>query len=133
MIPKLLLVVLIGSYSMGDLYAQQATITGQVKNEFGKPVAGASMFLHHSADSVFFKTAITDSSGTYEITGLYAGRYMIKITTTDYIDAVTPFFIVTGTEKTSVPLLILKIFPKRMKEVTVRGTREKSHPGSNRR
>ena len=110
---------------MCDVYAQQATISGQIKNEFGKPVAGASIFLQHFADSIFIKTAITDSLGTYEITGLYAGRYIIKITAADYINAVTPFFIVTKSEKTKVSLLILKTSSKKMKEVTVRGTREK--------
>jgi iron complex outermembrane receptor protein len=52
------------------------TISGEVKDEDGQPLPGALVIV--SSDTAK-KSAVTDSSGKYEITGLAPGAYKVKV------------------------------------------------------
>ena len=52
------------------------TISGEVKDEDGQPLPGALVIV--SSDTAK-KSAVTDSSGKYEITGLAPGAYNVKV------------------------------------------------------
>src|SRR5262245_57461744 len=52
------------------------TISGEVKDEDGQPLHGALVVV--SSDTVK-KSAVTDSAGKYEISGLAPGAYNVKV------------------------------------------------------
>ena len=47
MIPRLLLAVLFTLFTLSNLYAQHATINGQIKNITGNPLTGATVILYY--------------------------------------------------------------------------------------
>ena len=74
-----ILLLLTSICSFNDLAISQestGTISGEVKDEDGQPLPGALVIV--SADTVK-KSAVTDSSGKYEISGIPAGAYNIKV------------------------------------------------------
>ncbi len=65
---KLLLIVSVCLFSVSGINAQTVTkITGQIKDNSGKPLTSATIMLHSVKDSSLAKTAVSDSKGNYEI------------------------------------------------------------------
>ena len=97
MIPRLLLAVLFTLFTLSNLYAQHATINGQIKNITGDPLAGATVILYHSPDSLLVKTGVTDNNGNFEISQVKPGKYFLRYNFIGYTTTSTgPFFIANG-------------------------------------
>ncbi len=125
MIPKLLLTVLICLSTLTSIYAQQTTISGQITNKNGNPLAGATIYLNYFKDSSMVKIAISNTSGYYEIGQIKAAKYFISASFNGYAKNSTNAFAVTDGKITHAPSLILLITGKNIAEVTVTGSRQK--------
>lgn len=62
------------------------TITGQVKDERGQPLAGANVVVSDSTG--FSWTAASDANGRYSVTGVAASHYLPMSARAGYLDAV---------------------------------------------
>jgi iron complex outermembrane receptor protein len=65
-------------FAAGAVQAQQASITGNVIDQAGKAVAGATVAVKN--DAGFRKDATADSEGHFSVTGLAAGTYNVDTT-----------------------------------------------------
>src|SRR5262245_34918058 len=75
----LILLLLTSFFSFNNLaFSQESTgtISGEVKDEDGQPLPGALVIV--SSDTVK-KSAVTDGTGKYEISGLAPGAYNVKV------------------------------------------------------
>src|SRR5688500_2989489 len=59
-------------------------ISGTIKDEQGKTLAGASVALKKATDSTIVKIAVTGNSGTYEFQTIPAGKYFLNTTFVGY-------------------------------------------------
>ncbi len=125
MIPKLLLTVLISMSTLCSIYAQQTTISGQITNQSGNPLAGATIYLNDVKDSSIVKIAISNTKGYYEIGQVKAAKYFISASFNGYAKNSTNAFAVTDGKITYIPSLILLIAGKNIAEVIVTGSRQK--------
>lgn len=117
---KLLLIAGIFLLSAFQSNAQNSsTITGQVKDASGNPVALATVMLHKAKDSALVKTAITSNSGKYELLSLKAGNYFIRITATGMQKASSAAFEVKEGETATAASVTLKVAEKSLQGVTV--------------
>ena len=99
MIPRRLLAVLFTLFTVSNLYAQHATINGQIKNITGNPLTGASVILYHSPDSLLVKTGVTDNKGNFEISQVKTGKYFLRYNFIGYTTASTGTFFISAGEK----------------------------------
>jgi len=60
------------------LYSQDLTITGTVQNQENEVIAYANVLLLKALDSALVKGASTNEDGTYRITNLTKGNYLLK-------------------------------------------------------
>lgn len=125
MIPKLLLAVLFTLCTLSKLCAQHSTISGQIKNAGGNPLAGVTVILYRSADSLLVKTGVTDNHGNFELNQVKTGRYFLSSNFTGYTTISTPAFAIADSEKIIIASQYLKIAEKKMQEVTITGTYQK--------
>ncbi|MBI4407623.1 MAG: carboxypeptidase regulatory-like domain-containing protein [Candidatus Kerfeldbacteria bacterium] len=66
-----------------------ATIFGNVTNKNGEPVHNAYVSVSSKAASdIGYGTAYTDMNGNYQISSLKAGKYIVKVWTTGYVEKV---------------------------------------------
>lgn len=96
----------------------QTTLTGTVKDAIGKPLPFASIALLNAKDSSLAKGGITSESGTYELTGIRSGRYVVAATSIGYKSTKTAVFDV-ATTPAEAPALTLSESTKTLNEVTV--------------
>ena len=125
MIPKLLLAVLISLSTLCNIYAQQTTISGQITNQSGSPLGGATIYLNYFKDSSMVKIAISNTSGYYEIGQVKPTKYFISASFNGYSKNSTNVFAVTDGKITYAPSLTLLVTGKNISEVTVTGSRQK--------
>ncbi|MEM8509598.1 MAG: TonB-dependent receptor [Bacteroidota bacterium] len=62
------------------------TITGRVLDENDAPVVFAAITLNSEKDSTLVKATITADFGIFELTGILAGKYILKISNLGYAD-----------------------------------------------
>lgn len=75
--------------------AQNATVYGTVTDQQSKKnIAYASVALLTLSDSVVAGGAVTKSDGRFELTGVPAGKYMLRVTFVGYHHTVSPLFTV---------------------------------------
>ena len=125
MIPRLLLAVLFILFTLSNLYAQHATINGQIKNIAGNPLTGATVILYHSPDSLLVRTGVTDNNGNFEISQVKPGKYFLRYNFIGYSTISTGTFFIAAGEKLIASTQYLNIAEKKMKEVKVTGTYQK--------
>ncbi|MGC4099897.1 outer membrane beta-barrel protein [Ferruginibacter sp.] len=94
-------------------------ITGQVKDNSGKGIGAATVVLHNAKDSSLSKTAVSNSSGDYELVSVKPGRYFIRTTATGMQRAASAVFEVKENENTTVPAITMTAAPKVLQGVTV--------------
>lgn len=70
---------LLASQGQNDTQHQTGTITGNVKDENGQPLPGATLQLHNTK-----KGATTDTRGQFTITNVPAGKHVLKISAVGY-------------------------------------------------
>jgi hypothetical protein len=61
-------------------FTQTGTISGTLKDNSEKAIAGASASLLKAADSVQIKTTLTDNDGVFRFSGLPKGKYLVSLT-----------------------------------------------------
>src|SRR4051794_15171292 len=79
------------SFSQSSL---RGVLTGKVVNENGKPLAGASVFLHDVRAG-----AIADAAGNYSTAPINRGSYLAEVTYQGYSSVIVPVTINGNTSK----------------------------------
>ena len=74
--------ILLGTLYFHALRGQQ--IRGSVRDDQGKPLAGASIALENSTDSAVMKLSISNPNGQYAFAPVTAGRYFVSVTHIGY-------------------------------------------------
>jgi len=78
LVPCLASVILVAAFSTAAFSQARANLRGQVSDEFGASIVGASVTLIDAAGAP--KTATTNADGSYSFTGLAPGKYKIHAT-----------------------------------------------------
>src|SRR5687768_6925285 len=98
------------------------TISGTIKDDTDKPLAGASVALKKVTDSTVVKLAVSSAAGNYQFLNIPNGKYFINTTFVGYSSSNSKSFEHSGSV-TTVPALILVKSNNDLKEVTVTATR----------
>jgi iron complex outermembrane recepter protein len=98
------------------------TISGTVKDDQGKSLAGASVSLKKTADSSIVKLAVTGNAGDYKFPDIPAGRYFINTSFVGFSTNNSPSFDHPG-NATTAPAIVLFKLNGDLKAVTVTATR----------
>lgn len=114
---KLILITLPLLFSAAITRAQQ--ITGNVKDEQGKALSGATVTLKKVKDSALVKLAATDAAGAYSFTGTNAGNYFVAVSFIGHETKSSAAFEVSGSGNVNVPDIALAKASGNMKEVVV--------------
>ncbi|MBL7700154.1 MAG: TonB-dependent receptor [Chitinophagaceae bacterium] len=97
------------------------SISGTIKDDQGKSLAGASVTLKKTTDSSVVKIAVSGNSGVYEFLAIAPGRYFINASFVGYgIQNSTAF---DHSETTRIPAIVLYKIDGDLKAVTVTATR----------
>ena len=93
----------------GALLAQNnapGTVSGQLKDETGKPMDYATVSLLKAQDSTVIKGTLSNETGAYNFDHITPGTYIIKATEVGYAKAVSnAFTLVAGSLNVNVPVL----------------------------
>ena len=96
----------------------QTTLTGSVRDGVGKPLPFASIALLNAKDSTLAKGGISSETGSYELTGIRAGSYVVSASSVGYkTNRSAPFDV--NSASTEAPVLLLTESAKTLNEVTV--------------
>lgn len=114
---KLILITLPLLFSAAITRAQQ--ITGNVKDEQGKSLSGATVTLKKVKDSALVKLAATDAAGAYSFTAINAGNYFVAVSFIGRETKNSAAFEVSGSGNVTVPEIALAKASGNMKEVVV--------------
>ncbi|HUB61688.1 MAG TPA: TonB-dependent receptor [Puia sp.] len=87
--------------SYGLLRAQE--ISGFVRDDQGKILAGASVALKKAADSALVKLSLSDNTGQYSFSSIPAGSYFITVSHVAYQPANSSLFAVTANGNNQIP------------------------------
>lgn len=91
---KLILVMLPAILCAASIQAQK--ITGNVKDEQGKALNGATISLKKVTDSALVKLGATNSNGQYSFSDIANGKYFVAITYIGHAPANSPAFELNG-------------------------------------
>jgi hypothetical protein len=94
-------------------------VTGNVKDEQGKSLSGASVALKKLKDSSVVKLAVTNSSGQYSFTGIASGQYFVNASFVGHDVKNSSSFEVSGSGDVKGPDFTLIKASGNLKEVTV--------------
>ncbi len=98
------------------------SISGTVRDEQGKSLAGASVSLKKTADSGIVKIAVTGNTGEYRFPDIPAGKYFLNTSFVGFATNNSPSFEHSGSS-TTVPAVVLFKVNGDLKAVTVTATR----------
>ena len=96
-----------------------STITGQIKDNNGNGVAAATVMLHYAKDSALAKTAVSSSTGNYELLAIKPGNYFISTTVAGMVKATSAIIEVKENENATVAAIIVTPATKNLQGVTV--------------
>lgn len=114
--------VIAGIMILLPIAAFSQSISGSVKDDQGKALAGASVALRKTLDSSIVKIAVTGTSGTYKFQSIPSGKYFLNTTFVGFApDNTSAFDHVT--DSTIAPSVILVKGSGDLKAVTVTATR----------
>ena len=82
---------------------QAQQITGNVKDDQGKALSGATVTLKKVKDSALVKLAATNATGQYSFTGINAGSYFVAVSFTGHAPKTSTAFEVSGAGDVTVP------------------------------
>ncbi len=114
---KLILLALPLLFCAAIAKAQQ--ITGNVKDDQGKALSGATVALKKVKDSGLVKLAATNTSGQYSFTHINAGSYFVAVSYTGHVAKSSAAFDVSGTGDVTAPEVVLAKATGQLKEVVV--------------
>ncbi len=97
------------------------TVSGQVQEADGKPLAFATVLLYHSTDSVLVKGAITTEAGQFTFDRVTSGSYFLQVTAIGYHKVLTKDFALSAQRPShQLPDLIAVADVQQLNEVTVK-------------
>ncbi len=99
-------------------FTNAQNISGNLRDENSKSVAGSSITLHKSKDSSIVKIAVSNKDGDYVFKNAVNGNYFITVSNIGYRKAATNTFEFKGIDFT-VPQITLTKMSKELGEVTV--------------
>ena len=108
---------LLATVLTGSLFAQQ--VTGNVKDENGKALAGATAALKKLKDSSSVKFAVTNNEGRFTFNDIEAGTYFVNISFVGYESRNSNQFEVNGTGAVNINELQMAKATGNLKEVVV--------------
>jgi iron complex outermembrane receptor protein len=73
---------------------ERGTLSGQITNEKGEPLAGASVFIHDVKAGT-----IADNNGNYTTPSISVGRYLVEVTYQGYSSAIEQVMITANAKK----------------------------------
>src|SRR5215203_5617845 len=109
----ILLFIATGSLSMAQ------TISGNVADDQGKHLSGASVALKKLKDSAVVKLAVTNSQGRYQFSSMQPGNYFINVSFVGHGQSNSPSFEFSGARDITAPAVTLSKASNNLKEVTV--------------
>ncbi|MEP7256037.1 MAG: TonB-dependent receptor, partial [Ferruginibacter sp.] len=117
---KLLFITSICLFWVISINAQTLTkISGQINDNYGKPLPTATVMLHSARDSSLAKTAISDNKGNYEMASIKPGRYFLRSSMVNMQKTSSPVFEVKENETTTAPVITIIPAVKSLAGVTV--------------
>src|SRR5882724_4588356 len=93
-------------------------ISGTITDEQGKALAGASVTLKKSKDSVVVKLAASSNNGSYSFKTIPEGSYFVVVSHVGFVDQRSGIFALQGSGA-EVPAVTLKKATGNLKEVVV--------------
>jgi len=103
-------------------FAQKiSTISGEVKDEAKKPLAGITISLLRANDSSLVKADITDKAGAYMLAGVKDGAYLVAATAVGYQKTFSSLIQIKDGGEAVVPSFTLQPETKNLKELIVAG------------
>jgi uncharacterized membrane protein YgcG len=115
---RVVLAMLVFSFWAVTASGQDIILKGRLTDkEDNKPIAGATVKIQASRDSVGAKTVLTDAKGRFELMGLSAGAYQLTITSVGY-EKILQKINLQASNKEAIPFSITKL-SKLLGEVTV--------------
>lgn len=113
--------VLVQAQVLAD--SSSTTLTGKVFDDKRHAIEFATVMLL-AADSSFIKGAITDTTGTFELVGIRAGQYFVKISNMGSKAFISSILEVkNGSSSLSIGEFILESEARNLQEVVVKGER----------
>ncbi|HET9826710.1 MAG TPA: outer membrane beta-barrel protein [Chitinophagaceae bacterium] len=109
--------MLIGFLATGVVFGQR--ISGNVKDQDSKALAGSTVSLLNAKDSSVVKLALSNNDGQFSFSGIKVGRYLVSATHVGYKQGFTTSFENSVSGETNVPLLQLGKLASELKGVTV--------------
>lgn len=100
-------------------------ISGQLKNETGKAVNGATISVYNAVDKKLVKVAVADMNGNYEVEQLKGGSYYTVISANGMATTTSETFTLKEGESISSPAIALKTNSKKLDDVTVNASYKK--------
>src|SRR5437870_5800622 len=117
---KLLFIAAMTMFSAMSAFAQSpAKITGEIKDNSGKPLGAATIMLMRAKDSVLVKTEVSNNSGIYEFRQVKPGSYFVRTTAVNMKPSASAMISVKEGETVTVPSISLKQADKALAGVTV--------------
>lgn len=105
-----------------SLFAQQSSITGTIRA--GGEVTGAIVTLIKSADSSVVKTSLCEANGSFVLSSLMAGSYLLNISHVGYMRFYTKPFTLGANQQLQFETISLQVASKDLKEITVTGKKQ---------
>jgi iron complex outermembrane receptor protein len=99
--------------------SQAQNVTGNVKDDQGKSLSGASVALKKLKDSSVVKLAVTNTTGQYSFAGISAGQYFVNVSFVGHDVKNSASFEVGGSGDVKGPDFTLAKSSGNLKEVTV--------------
>lgn len=117
---KLMLLAAICLLTALSATAQNSSkITGEIKDNTGKPISAATIILHAAKDSALVKTAVSDAKGSYEILQIKPGSYFVKSSVVNMQTTSSAIFEVKENQTVTAPAITTEPAAKNMEAVVV--------------
>jgi len=107
--------------SFSGFAQKNSSLSGQVKDESQKPLAGITVSLYKAKDTSLVKAAITDKTGAYVFDIVKEGAYYVGVTGIGYKKTISGLIELKDGGNAVVPSFNLQPEAKGLKEVTVQG------------
>ena len=99
--------------------SQAQNISGSIKDEQDKTIAGASASLKRAKDSSLVKLSVSNATGKYEFTNIPPGKYFVNVSHVGKMPQNSAAIEVSGNGDVIVPELTLSKVPANLKAVVV--------------
>lgn len=96
-----------------------ASVSGRITDKVGQGLDFAAVTVIHASDSTTWRTALSDSTGSYTFIDIPPGRYLIKVVRLGYRSGTSTMFQVAEGQVFILPKIILDSSTNELKQVDV--------------